>query len=79
EQLSLDLRPAPWREADGAVDAVRQRFGDTAIGPASSVAVGPDGRPEVRLVRAGMQQWGPTNPESPPVDDDHEDRGEKPR
>ncbi len=79
EQLSLDLRPDTWREADGAVDAVRQRFGDTAIGPASSVATGPDGRPAVRLVRAGTQQWGPTTPESPPDDGDGTGRGEKPR
>jgi len=79
EQLSLDLRPDTWREADGAVDAVRERFGDAAIGPASSVAVGPDGRPAVRLVRAGTRQWGPTTPEPPPDDDAPTGRRAKPR
>jgi DNA polymerase-4 len=44
---------APHRAAD-AIDQIRERFGESAIGPAS--AVGPDG---VRLVRKGAQQWGP--------------------
>jgi DNA polymerase-4 len=69
-QLSFDeLLPAPvasgdgtlgprggpsWHEASGAVDAIRERFGDRAIGPAS--AVGDRG---LRVPRRGEQQWGP--------------------
>ena len=70
EQLTLDLLAGStpttaesathrWSAASRAVDGVRDRFGDTAIGPASSVAEGPDGRRTVRLVRSGAQQWGP--------------------
>jgi DNA polymerase-4 len=75
EQLSLGLlddreddaaqerRPGSRRAAGQAVDGVRLRFGDDAIGPASSVTVGPDGRRAVRLVRSGAQQWGPVAPD----------------
>ena len=38
----------------GAVDAIRERFGNAAIGPAS--AIGDRG---LRLVKKGAQQWGP--------------------
>ena len=76
EQLRLEVfggelvnaRPGRWSDASTAVDGVRQRFGDAAIGPASSVATGPDGRRRVRLVRAGAQQWGPDHDGVPPVD-----------
>ncbi len=65
EQLSLDEllapldRPAPattdeWRAAEETVDAIRTRFGTSAIGPASAVSNG-----ALRLVRKGAQQWGP--------------------
>ena len=37
----VDARPGRWSDASTAVDGVRQRFGDAAIGPASSVATGP--------------------------------------
>jgi DNA polymerase-4 len=58
-QLSLDDTPGPsWHEASGAVDAIRERFGDAAIGPASTV--GPGG---LRPARRGEQQWGPDRPE----------------
>ena len=43
-----------WHEASGAVDAIRERFGDRAIGPASAV----DDR-GLRVPRRGEQQWGP--------------------
>jgi DNA polymerase-4 len=43
-----------WHEASGAVDAIRERFGDRAIGPASAV----DER-GLRVPRRGEQQWGP--------------------
>jgi DNA polymerase-4 len=65
EQLSFDdlaaARPRAARvgAASRAVDGVRERFGAAAIGPASSVAIGPDGSPRVRVVRPGAQQWGP--------------------
>ena len=36
------------------LDAIRDRFGDAAIGPASSVRAG-----KLRTVRRGAQQWGP--------------------
>ena len=45
-----------------AIDEIRERFGATAIGPASSIS----GR-ELRLVRRGAQQWGPDQaPGGPP-------------
>jgi DNA polymerase-4 len=50
---------ARWHDASRAIDGVRERFGAAAIGPASSVAVGADGRRRVRIVRSGAQQWGP--------------------
>jgi DNA polymerase IV len=57
-QLTLDDAGGPaWHAASGAVDAVRERFGDRAIGPAS--AVGPEG---VRVPRRGESQWGPDGP-----------------
>jgi DNA polymerase-4 len=43
-----------WEDADRAVDAIRDRFGHRAIGPAS--ALGTDG---LRVKRRGDQQWGP--------------------
>lgn len=57
-QLSLDdAGGRSWHVASGAVDAVRARFGDRAIGPAS--AVGPGG---VRVPRRGEAPWGPDTP-----------------
>jgi DNA polymerase IV len=66
EQMRLDdlLAETPvadWQAAEGTVDAIRQRFGATAIGPASAV----DGRSSgVRVVRKGAQQWGPDHDDS---------------
>ena len=37
-----------------AMDAIRERFGDRAIGPASAVSGG-----KLKTVRRGAQQWGP--------------------
>jgi DNA polymerase-4 len=54
-QLSFDDVEGPdWHEASGAVDAIRARFGDTAIGPASAA-----GRHGVRVKRHGDGTWGP--------------------
>jgi DNA polymerase-4 len=53
EQLSLDLAGAP-PSTSAAVDAVRRRFGSTAVGPAS--LLGPNG---LRVKRPGDTQWGP--------------------
>jgi DNA polymerase IV len=54
-QLSFeDADAAPWPEASGAVDAIRARFGDGAIGPAAAV-----GRHGLRVKRTGDGQWGP--------------------
>jgi DNA polymerase-4 len=71
EQMQLDLGerdagqgadgpasagPVPrWRDAAGAVEAIRQRFGDTAVGPAT--LIGPSG---LRVKRPGDTQWGPS-------------------
>jgi DNA polymerase-4 len=54
-QLSLEDLDAPaWDEASKAVDDIRRRFGDEAVGPAALV----DER-GLRLKRRGEQQWGP--------------------
>jgi DNA polymerase-4 len=54
-QLSFDEAAAEgWHEASGAVDAIRERFGDGAIGPAAAV-----GRQGLRVKRRGDGQWGP--------------------
>lgn len=74
EQLSFDdLSDRPgggrsrrWSDASRAIDEVRERFGDAAIGPASSVAPGWEGKPALRLVRRGAQQWGPDHHPAPP-------------
>ena len=47
-----------WVTASGTIDAIRERFGETAIGPASAISQAP-GRRGLRLVRPGAQQWGP--------------------
>ncbi len=57
QQLSLLDAPGsadePIRSA-AAIDEIRERFGSSAIGPASSVT-----SKGLRLVRKGSQQWGP--------------------
>jgi len=44
-----------------ALDAIRDRFGEGSIGPASSVSAG-----KLRTVRRGAQQWGPDQEDSGP-------------
>jgi DNA polymerase IV len=57
QQLSFaDLGGPSWHEASGAVDAIRERFGDRAIGPASAV-----GERGLQVPRRGEQQWGPND------------------
>jgi DNA polymerase-4 len=54
-QLTLDDAGGPsWHEASGAVDAIRERFGSDAIGPASTVGEG-----GIRVKRTGQNPWGP--------------------
>ena len=55
-QLTLDdaMTAAGWDDAERAVDEVRARFGDRALGPGS--LAGSDG---LRLKRQGDTQWGP--------------------
>jgi DNA polymerase IV len=63
EQLALDLdgsRASRWDQASGAVDAVRERFGDRAVAPASLA-----GEQGLRVKRVGDTQWGPGAPEPP--------------
>ncbi len=59
-----EARPASaaeWQAAELTMDAIRSRFGTTAIGPASAVGAG-----GLRPVRKGGQQWGPDAPGAPP-------------
>ena len=55
-QLSLDDLAAEgdWIETSEAIDAIRARFGDRAVGPAALLS--DDG---LRIKRQGQQQWGP--------------------
>ena len=55
-QLSLDdaLNAAGWEDATKAVDEVRARFGDRAVGPGTLASS--DG---LRVKRQGDTQWGP--------------------
>jgi DNA polymerase-4 len=62
-QLTLDLpgdaadersAPADWTAATGAVDAIRERFGDDAIVPATLTGRG--------VKRTGDRPWGPEDP-----------------
>ncbi|CAN5773175.1 DNA polymerase IV [soil metagenome] len=54
-QLSLeDAAGGSWDDADAAVDRIRERYGDAAIGPAALTGSG-----GVRVKRRGEQQWGP--------------------
>ncbi|MFK8023646.1 MAG: DNA polymerase IV [Ilumatobacter sp.] len=55
----LDDSQADPGAATEALDAIRERFGDAAIGPASAVRGG-----KLRTVRQGAQQWGPDEPGS---------------
>ncbi len=60
QQLSL-LDAAPEaRKTAGAIDEIRERFGNTAIGPASSIS-----QRGLRVVRKGAQQWGPDQHRKP--------------
>ena len=47
------------RDASRAIDSVRDRFGQAAIGPASSVAMGPDGQPAGARGAPGRPTMGP--------------------
>ena len=71
EQMVLHLRlepdgpsgvpPPGWQAATGAVDEVRRRFGEAAVGPAALLGVS-----GLRLKRQGDTQWGPApDPEGP--------------
>jgi DNA polymerase-4 len=56
-QLSLDdvEEDATWAEATRAVDAIRRRFGERAVGPAALA-----GENGLRVKRQGDTQWGPS-------------------
>jgi len=67
-QLSLDdlLDDRPdWASTTEALDRIRDRFGSSAIGPASALESG-----RLRVVRRGEQQWGPGSgpPTAPSAD-----------
>ena len=56
-QLTLDdAKPEEWERASAAVDSIRDRFGDSAVGPAALLASG-----RLRAKRRGDQQWGPSS------------------
>ncbi len=60
EQLSFDdiaSVPEDWRDAEQAIDEIRAKFGDAAIGHASSLRRG-----KLSPKTAGEQQWGPGEP-----------------
>ncbi len=56
-QLALDEVGAPgWDDATQAVDAIRARFGASAIGPAALADQG-----QIRIRRQGDAPWGPSD------------------
>jgi len=60
--LGLDEPDDGWQKATGAVDRIRERFGDRAVGPAAQV--GPGG---LHPKRRGSAPWGPSpSGEAPP-------------
>lgn len=61
-QLTLDDSGPDHRASTEALDSIRARFGDRAIGPASAVR-----HRKLRVVERGAQQWGPTG--DPRADD----------
>jgi DNA polymerase IV len=57
-QLSFDdlvNEEADWADTNAAIDSIRHRFGESSIGPASSL-----GAEGLRAKRRGEQQWGPS-------------------
>jgi DNA polymerase-4 len=59
EQLRLDdVAAGPGDTVSRAVDEVRRRFGDAAVGPATLLR----GRDGLDVKRRGDQQWGPAAP-----------------
>jgi DNA polymerase-4 len=55
-QLTFDdAKPEEWERAAAAIDSIRDRFGDSAVGPAALLAGG-----RIRAKRRGDQQWGPS-------------------
>jgi DNA polymerase-4 len=56
---SMTTEAHDWEGAETTIDAIRSRFGASAIGPASAVTAR-----GLRVVRKGAQQWGPDQ-ESP--------------
>jgi DNA polymerase-4 len=55
DELTEGAAGPSWHEASSAIDEIRERFGDAAIGPASAV-----GRSGLRIKRRGDDPWGPT-------------------
>jgi DNA polymerase-4 len=53
-----------WGSVTSAVDAIRARYGGSAVGPASLVT--PEG---IKVRRRGEAQWGPTRPDGRPGED----------
>ena len=56
-QLSFDdIGARSWGDASGAIDQIRARFGEAAIGPAAAM-----GRDGLRIKRRGDDPWGPSS------------------
>jgi hypothetical protein len=53
-----------WGSVTSAVDAIRARYGGSAVGPASLVT--PEG---IKVRQRGEAQWGPSRPDEPPARD----------
>jgi DNA polymerase-4 len=60
-QLSL-AESTPWEGVAQAVEGVRRRYGEAAVGPAALLGAGRSAPGGLRLRRLGDQQWGPVAP-----------------